>query len=64
VGKNNFEPSDSPIWQFGQVRTAKNLNKWMLYHDYFQIFPLILLAIPVLNTARAVSEFIHPSAEE
>ncbi|KAF8181294.1 hypothetical protein BJ912DRAFT_1044679 [Pholiota molesta] len=41
VGRNNFEPSDSPIWQFGQI------------------FPMILLAVPLLNTARAVSEFIE-----
>lgn len=29
VVKNNFAPADSPAWQFGQVRTLRNLDRYM-----------------------------------
>ena len=60
VVKNNFAAADSPAWQFGQVRTLRNLDRCnMVNEHFFKIFPMILLAVPVLATARAVSEFVQ-----
>jgi hypothetical protein len=63
VVKNNFAPADSPAWQFGQVRISRNINELFLRMKFSKIFPMILLAVPVLTTARAISEFIKDTPE-
>lgn len=54
--KNRFATPDGPIWQFGQVHC---LSMFLMLNELMSgIFPLIFLVVPLLETAREVSDFI------